>query len=260
MRGTGLNTGVLLLAAGLVVAACGGTPSTPLPPPDGPPPSLPPAVDPNGVEFTFAPAGELVPGSGNGRQDVVNFAPNMRFPLERAPAYANSQVYAPGGSQPPPDGAGQCDIRNYSYPWRDNFCERRRFDAPLCPDGNGHQGQDIRGATCQDAVHWAVATEAGQITGIGSFSVTLAGDTGTIYRYLHLDMGRLAVSRGDRVERGQRLGLVSNDFGGTPTTIHLHFDMRQAIALDDGRTVLTFVHPYPALIASYEALLRGQEP
>ncbi len=37
---------------------------------------------------------------------------------------------------------------NYSYPWQDNFCETRDFQAGQCPGGFGHQGQDIRPATC----------------------------------------------------------------------------------------------------------------
>ena len=41
------------------------------------------------------------------------------------------------------------DPGNYSYPWRDNFCERRSFYVGQCPGGLGHQGQDIRPASCR---------------------------------------------------------------------------------------------------------------
>ena len=37
---------------------------------------------------------------------------------------------------------------NFSYPWRDNFCERRGFPVGQCPGGHGHQGQDIRTRPC----------------------------------------------------------------------------------------------------------------
>ncbi len=239
-----------VLAAG-ALSACGG---------DAPPdPADPPVLrDPEGNIFSFINPGDLVAGSGTGVTDDEVFAPNMRYPIEEAPSYSNSQVWGVGGLNGPP-GDGQCDARNYTYPWRDNFCETRGFSTPLCPEGTGHQGQDIRPATCEDAVHWAVAAESGQITGIGSFSVTLAADSGTIYRYLHLEMDELAVAQGDTVVRGQRLGLVSDDFGGTLTTIHLHFDMRQAVALPDGRVSLTFVPPYASLIEAYERLLRGED-
>src|SRR5216110_1653729 len=100
---------------------------------------------------------------------------------------------------------------------------------PLCPSGYGHQGQDIRPATCEKKKHWAVAAASGRITRIGSYSVTLHGDDGSLYRYLHLDPGTLAVKMNDTVKRGQRIGLVSNYFGGTSTTIHLHFDIEQLV-------------------------------
>lgn len=234
-----------LLALAPVLAACGG---------DKPQPA--PLTDPNGTLVTFAPPGELAPGSGQGLNDDTVYAPGIRFPLEEAPGFPNSQVYGVGGLHGP--AGGQCDARNYGYPWRDNFCETRASSriAPLCPAGFGHQGQDIRPKTCQKSVHWAVAAEAGQVTGIGIYTVTLQGDSGTQYRYMHMDMAALAVGPGETVTRGQRLGKVSNDFGGTPTTIHLHFEIRQNVSVN-GSMVFTFVPPYPSLVDSYERLLRG---
>ena len=43
----------------------------------------------------------------------------MRFPIEVAPAYPNSQVYRPGGLYG--GGGSQCDASNYDYPWQDNL-------------------------------------------------------------------------------------------------------------------------------------------
>ena len=48
---------------------------------------------------------------------------------------------------------------NYSYPWQDNFCEARDFEVGQCANGYGHQGQDIRPATCKKNIHWVVAAE-----------------------------------------------------------------------------------------------------
>lgn len=39
--------------------------------------------------------------------------------------------------------------------------------------GEGHQGQDIRAATCEKGVHWVVAATDGTITNVGSYSVYL---------------------------------------------------------------------------------------
>lgn len=201
-------------------------------------------------EFSYNPPGQLVSGSGTGRADNNVYVQNMRFPIEAAPAYPNSQVWGVGGSQGP--SGGQCDERNYSYPWWDNFCESRRWDMPLCPSGNGHQGQDMRPSTCQDKTHFVVAAEAGTITSIGSYSVYLVTDNGTTHRYLHMDPGTLRVSQGQQVAKGDRLGLVSNAFNGTPTTIHLHYDIKQYVA-SVGQTI--FVPSYMSLVRSYETLI-----
>jgi uncharacterized protein (TIGR03382 family) len=197
--------------------------------------------------FDYRPPGDLSSGSGTGLHETTVFAPGMRFPMEQAPAYANSQVWGRGGSQG--GGGSQCDVQNFSYPWRDNYCESRSWDMPLCPTGKGHQGQDLRAATCQKGIHWVVAADDGMITNIGSYSVYLAAGDGTRYEYLH--MGDVAVRVGDRVARGQRLGKVSNEFGGTPTTVHLHLNIRQNV---EG-VGLVYVSPYMSLVRSYQALL-----
>lgn len=198
--------------------------------------------------FTFDPPGILTPTkSGSGRQDATLYVRGIRFPIESGPAYANSQVYGHGGGQGP--GGGQCDKANYSYPWRDTYCESRSWDMPLCPSGKGHQGVDIRPATCEKGVHWSVAVADGTITSVGSYSVYLTTPNGTRYDYLH--MSDVTVKAGDTVTRGQRLGKVSNAFGGTPTTIHLHFNVRQNVAgVGD-----VFVPPYASLVRSYQELL-----
>ena len=194
--------------------------------------------------FRYEPPGQLIPGSGQGRNDSTVYLRGMRFPLEAEPAYANSQVWGVGGSQDP--SGSQCDVQNYSYPWRDNYCETRSFRMPYCPSGHGHQGQDIRPATCTNAAHWAVAVEAGTIIHIGFYSVYLQGDSGIRHRYLHLDHDRLAVTTSQKVDRGERIGLVSDNHGSGSTTIHLHFDMYSA-----GQYIPT----YMSLVRSYEELL-----
>lgn len=227
----------------------------PVEPPPVTPPAEPPLKDPNGATFSYEPPGELLANTGEGVKGDAIYAPGMRFPIELAPAYPNSQVYGHGGGSGP--GGGQCDMENYSYPWRDDFCEKRTWDTPICPAATGHQGQDIRPSTCKKGVHWAVAAEAGQITNIGSYTVTLTADSGIRYRYLHMKMDQLAVALGDKVARGQHLGFVSNDFGGSATTIHLHFEIKTTIALPDGTSQIHFAPPYASLVDSYKRLLKG---
>jgi len=199
----------------------------------------------------FKAPGDLQAGSGTGVSTTTIFLPGIRFPLEDAPAFLNSQVYRAGGMHG--GSGGQCADANYDFPWRDNFCEKRSRTNTFCPTGTGHQGQDIRAKSCVANRHWAVAVEDGVISNIGSYSVSLLGESGTLYRYLHLQMDDLQVGPLTQVRRGQRIGKVSNHFGGTPTTIHLHFEARRTVLLG-GKRVNTFVPPYTSLVKSFREL------
>ncbi len=201
--------------------------------------------------FSYDPPGKLAAQSGSGRIDTTVYAPGMRFPIESGPAFANSQVYSPGGGEV---GGDQCDKRNYGYPWKDNYCEKRSWSMPLCPSGTGHQGQDLRAATCAKDTHWVVAVVDGTITNVGSYSVYLTAADGTRFDYLH--MSTLQVKVGQKVARGERIGKVSNQFGGTPTTTHLHFNIKQNVSgVGD-----VYVPPYVSLVEAYEELLGLRVP
>lgn len=208
---------------------------------------------PVSAQFTYEPAGELVPGSGSGLADTMAYVPDMRFPIESGPAYANSQVHAAGGSNPPAGaGTSQCSADNYSFPWRDNYCETRgsgNWSTPMCPDQRGghHYGQDIRPATCESGVHWAVAATAGRVR-VGSYSVRITDSMGRVFEYLH--MSDVQVQTGDEVQCGDRIGKVSNVFGGTPTTIHLHFATQLAV---EGYG-MTWAPPYMSLVNAYQRM------
>jgi len=201
------------------------------------------------AQFRYEPAGQLE-GSGTGRTDTRNWAPGMRFPLRDAPAYLNSQIHGVGGYMGP--SGGQCDSRNYSYPWHDNYCEARRWRMPLCPAGKGHQGQDIRPATCANDTHPVVAAADGTITKTG-YSINLAAEDGTVYSYLHTSSQVVRV--GQRVRCGDVLGRVSNlSSDGRPyTTYHLHYTIKQSV-----RGVgSVYVPTYMALVDGYQRLLAG---
>ncbi len=206
----------------------------------------------------YEPPGALVPKSGTGRVDEKVYEPGMRFPLEAGPAYPNSQVYGVGGYKGPP--GSQCDAKNYDYPWHDNYCETRSWDMPLCPAGQGHQGQDIRAATCEKGVHWTVAAGAGTVTNIpenaDEYATYIAGANGTRYDYLHGTGTQLGL--GQKVARGDKVDRVSNEFGNTSTSIHTHFNLKQ----DVGGYGFVYVPPYMSLVESYKELmdLGGEAP
>lgn len=273
------------VAFSLSLAACdrGATPDpTDAPSPDdpwGPPdpepeePAPPPEeeflTDAQGRVFSYVPAGVLLPNSGPGNADLTIYRPNIQFPLEDA-AFLNSQVYRYGGSQGAINGmnGGQCAPSNYDYPWQDTFCESRSRSQIMCPTG-GHEGVDIRPATCipeTGAQHWAVAVEDGRIVGLADskYTVKLQTADGTLYRYLHLKMDSLAVTDGQYVTKGQRIGRVYNDFYNSagervPTTYHLHFEMYQNYAPDEHTDpVFDQVNPYMTLVNAYEKKLRGE--
>lgn len=241
-------------------------PTDPVDPPVTPPvdpvtPSTPDPV-PEPV-FSYHAPGALLPGTGKGSLDQIVHAPDIVFPIANTPAYLQSQVFTFGGGV---GGGDQCDPRNYAYPWRDNFCETRSANrgSPLCPAQKIHQGQDIRVGTpaqCNTmrrtaksdrTLHEVVAVEDGVISNVGSYSISLRAG-GRIYKYLHLNMAKLKVKTGDSVTAGQSLGYVSNDFGGSATTFHLHFEIVQNTA-DEG---WVYVPPYLSLVEAYERRENG---
>ncbi|MDX1291460.1 MAG: peptidoglycan DD-metalloendopeptidase family protein [Hyphomonas sp.] len=217
--------------------------------------SLPQPAEP---AFSYFEPGALLPGSGQGAPEQIAYAPDIVFPIEGAPAYLQSQVFSFGGGVA---GGDQCDARNYDYPWRDNFCEVRSANrtSPYCPTPKVHQGQDIRVGTPEDCntlrrtpasdrtLHKVVAVEDGIISHVGTYSVNLRAG-GRIYKYMHMNMDKLQVKAGDPVQAGQHIGYVSNDFGGTPTTFHLHFEITQ----NDGNAGWVHVPPYLSLAQAYE--------
>ena len=277
---------LILFSVFVLVAAC-DRPTSPLPEPEEPVPpvddpidppgggdadnpEIPPEddvlLDPNGDVFSYLPAGNLINGSAPASivVDSVVYDDTITFPAE-GPVFLNSQVYGHGGGKADVNGKGpdQCNAENYSYPWQDNFCEKRGKDQYFCDDG-GHTGVDIRPASCQKEVHWAVAPEAGVVYSIGSYGVRLMSEDGTWYQFLHLEMDDLAVVENQEVVAGQRIGKFSNVFFGSngdpvPTTIHMHLDMKEAYAPTNGDDpFIDRVSPYMTLVAAYERKLRGE--
>lgn len=229
------------------------------------------------ARFSYFAPGDLTGRTGtgsarSGTADWTAFAPDMAFPVEASnPAFLNSQIYSPGGGGY--RGAGpdnQCALANYSHPWRDNFCERRGGkdrESLNCPSRAIHQGVDIRGgtggsraSTCA-RMAWdegapqnlvpVVAAEDGWIEYSllpHKYVVNLITSKGRIYSYMHLDRASLVQAPGARVSRGETIGYLSDYFGRSRTTQHLHFEILQNI---DGKG-WSHVSPYMSLVRAYE--------
>ncbi len=71
--------------------------------------------------------------------------------------------------------------------------------------------------------------------GMGTY-VAIKHDTGLITRYQHLKYNSLKVEKGDRVTRGQKLGLYGRPATGNAYGCHLHFDISAPIKLG-GKTI-----------------------
>lgn len=275
----------------------GGTPAPQRTAIAPPPLERPAEVSP---DFTYFSPGFLIRGTGfkrdlGGIADYTVYG-DLRFPMERSPAFANSQSFNNWGNCDTvgrsPRRLGKKGMRysckvndrtlvfdesaggNYSYPWRDNFCEHRYFFAGQCPGGLGHQGQDIRPSHCkmfnegadrclpyQDdvvAVGDAMILRAPKLEALLMFINT--ADTHLRVRYMHMDPVRMdadGLLSGRRVKRGEVIGQVANynDFAGG-TTLHLHFDLQVPT-----KAGWALVNPYMTLVAAYERLIgaRGIE-
>jgi murein DD-endopeptidase MepM/ murein hydrolase activator NlpD len=224
------------------------------------------------ADFTYRPAGDIITRSGNrkqrGRADFTAYS-QIRFPLERTPAFIHSQSFRNRKSSDRP--LDELFGSNTSYPWQDNFCEARSFNVGQCAGGFGHQGQDIRPAPCPPAGEGANACDPRQqavvavrdgvvIRAPKQQAVTLqinTRDEHIRFRYMHMNPAVMDVDglqNGRRVGEGEKIGVVSNylDYPNG-TTRHLHFDVQ--VFTRDG---WLWVNPYVTLISAYERLARGR--
>lgn len=220
----------------------------------------------------YCPPGDLVGSGEAGNTSRKVFFPDLHFPIEFAAAThmvtGNSQMYNPGGycSNGVCNGSGggsSCVLSNFKPPWRDTFCEKagRTYGTDLCPDGLGHQGLDIRppiqtmGETqvCRRDHWFALAVTDGEVTRARGAVVEFVDRGGRRYVYRHMNpssIRALGISRGDNIERGQRVGRLDQyNNSGTKryTTLHLHLE-----GLAVSSTGETLYYPlYTSIIAAY---------
>jgi hypothetical protein len=222
-------------------------------------------------DFTYRPPGDIIANSGSrkqgGRVDFTAYS-QIRFPLEKAPAFAHSQSF---GMRRSSNRLDELAGGPTSYPWQDNFCEARSFGVGQCASGFGHQGQDTRPAPCPahdegpehcDPKQRAVVAvrDAVLIRALKQQAATLQVNTRNEhirFRYMHMNpvtMDADEILSGRHVEEGEKIGVVSNYLDRpNGTTRHLHFDVQ--VFTRDG---WLWVNPYVTLISAYERLIRGR--
>jgi len=216
------------------------------------------------ADFVYRPSGDIIANSGahkqRGHADFTVYS-QIRFPLEKYPAYVRSQSFGR---------RNQSDHPSVGHPWRDNFCEARSFGVGQCASGFGHQGEDIRpracpadGAAepCDPKQQVIVAVRDGVlIRSPKQQAATLQVNTRNEhirFRYMHMSPSSMdadGVLNGRRVAEGEKIGVVSNYLDHpNGTTRHLHFDVQ--VFTRDG---WIWVNPYTTLVSAYERLIRGR--
>ncbi len=213
--------------------------------------------------------GDIIANSGfrkqSGRADFTAYS-QIRFPLQKAPAFVHSQSFRKRKSSENEQASG-----NAGYPWRDNFCEARSFGVGQCASGFGHQGQDIRagecpagsegGDKCDPKQQGVVAVrDAIVIRSLRQQAATLQINSRTEhirFRYMHMNPATMdadGILNGRIVAEGEKIGVVSNYLDHpNGTSRHLHFDVQ--VFTRDG---WLWVNPYVTLISAYERLIRGR--
>lgn len=216
------------------------------------------------ADFIYRPSGDIIPNTGyrnkSGHPDVMAYA-QIRFPLEKAPAFVRSQSYSKRDKSDAPT----------AYPWRDNFCESRSFEVWQCSGGYGHQGEDIRAAECPPQSDGAERCDPKQrgvvavrdalvIRGSKDQAATLGVNSRTEhirFRYMHMNpqaMNADGLLNGRIVTEGEKIGVVSNYLDHPAgTSMHLHFDVQ--VFTRDG---WIWVSPYVTLVSAYERLIRAR--
>jgi hypothetical protein len=246
-------------------------------------------------DFTYYGPGDLIPNSGwrkmPGRVDYTVYA-DMRYPFANAPSYVKSQSFMPWGDcyrsghtgkLGRKDGQYTCKVNgiplvfneasavNFTYPWRDNFCELRDFLVGQCPGGYGHQGQDMRPGNCvlNDEYadrclpyqHTIAAVRDGLIWrtpgNLGAYIVVNTKNDFVRFRYLHMNpkfMDDDGLITGRQVSQGEIIGKVATwgDFENG-TSYHLHFNIQVITKIG-----WVWVNPYMSLVLAYEKLIGGR--
>ncbi len=249
----------------------------------------------NKSDFTYYSPGYLIPNTGwhkmPGRADYHVYA-RMRFPIANPPGYVKSQSFMPWGDcyrtgrRGPLGRKGaqySCKVNdiplvfdelaaiNFTYPWRDNFCEQRDFLVGQCPGGQGHQGEDIRpgsctlfnegGDRCLPYQHSVAAVRDGLIWrtagNLAAYIVINTKNSFVRFRYLHMNpkyMDADGLVSGREVSEGEIIGKVAT-WGDSEkgTSYHIHFNIQVFTKVG-----WVWVNPYMTLVLAYERQIGGR--
>lgn len=209
-------TGILAASAAPAMAQSGGA--------EAPGPDAPAAGGPGGGAGYFPNA--KAPADPPAK-------PPERRRAKRAPVKRRQQAAGrrPKGGQPVPlDPAPRPPAaKGHLFPIKGPYVfggEDGRFGAPRAGGRRSHQGLDIAAAEGTPLVaprSGVVEVVRYQAAGAGYYVVLDGDGEDRDYVYMHMMAGSVAVSEGQRVKRGARIGQVGNT--GVSFGAHLHFEV-----------------------------------
>jgi murein DD-endopeptidase MepM/ murein hydrolase activator NlpD len=210
--------------------------------------------------FKYHAPGIMTHPGDKGVTDRHVYLPAITFPIrvgqsagpggQPLRAYANSQVFRPGGVNEPVD-----DPKLYVYPWFDTLCETHHAGGmmPVCPSKsppNLHQGVDIRPNAPRDNTYDIFAVFDGKVSNVVTDPKKLtqlhviSNDGVWDCLYLHLNP---TAAQGQSVKAGDIVGKVSHHMVGG-TSIHLHLQCKTTHPTLKTRVNMPI---YASLIAAY---------
>ena len=216
------------------------------------------------ADFSYRPSGDIIPNTGYrnkaGHPDAMAYA-QIRFPLEKAPAFVHSQSYAKRDKDDRPDRLSLA--RQFlRVPQLRGLAMRRR----LWPPGRGHPRRRLPTARRRPRTLRSQAARRRRRARRHrdprpkDQAATLEVNSRTEhirFRYMHMNPQALnadGVLNGRIVTEGEKIGVISNYLDHPAgTSMHLHFDVQ--VFTRDG---WIWVSPYVTLVSAYERLIRAR--
>lgn len=178
-------------------------------------------------------------------------------------------------------GGGYQRVVDLTFPAAGNVRYSDDYHASRGGGSRVHQSTDILGTKLQ-TLHAAVDGVVCSINGIDEpmpswgYSITLCGDDGLEYRYVHINNDHPGtddglggpgwayapgIRKGLRVTRGQWVGYMGDSGNAEETSPHLHFEIRDSDMVDPALDLERYqqgrMNPYPSL---QDARRRGDLP
>lgn len=189
-----------------------------------------------------------------------------------------------GGAATAQEGTGYTRVVDIAFPVSGDVWYQRDYHSWRGGGTRRHQANDVFGDKLQP-LHAAVDGRVCRMTGVEEpmpswgYSITLCGDDGLEYRYLHANndspgtddgLGGPGLAYapglevGDRVDRGQWIAYMGDSGNAEETDVHLHFEIHDADLVDPALAEAPYkqgrIDPFYALESARRRGDRPSEP